>query len=233
MSEISHAQIQSSTFTSNSVSTPASNNGGDGGAVYFYSSDATSQLTFEPTITFTGNSASKGGGAIFWNYNQPKNITSLTYNSNTATLYGANYGCFAQVMNRITATEYATQIASRRRLSNASASLSGTTSITLSSQQSGGSLPEIHVALKDEFGQILGSDSTSTVTIAISGNYAGSSYTPTLTGTLTKSVTKGVVKFTGITFTAQPGASYSKYYLYKFWYLWYRSIILNNRNRLF
>lgn len=46
---------------------------------------------FEAGNTFTGNSAAVSGGAVYWNYNEPKNIASPTYTTNTATKYGGDY----------------------------------------------------------------------------------------------------------------------------------------------
>ena len=62
----------------------------------------------------------------------------------------------------------------------------------------------------DQYGQIVGSDSSSTATLSISGSYSGTSYTPTLTGTTTQTAINGAFIFSGITFTAQPGSTYSK-----------------------
>ena len=86
---------------------------------------------------------------------------------------------------------------------------SGSSSVSLSNQQSGGSIPTIYIALVDEFGQIVSSDSSSTSTLSITGSVAGATYTPTLTGTLTQTASNGVFKFADVTFTAKPGATYS------------------------
>ena len=90
------------------------------------------------------------------------------------------------------------------------ASASGSTSVSLTNQQSGGSIGTIYVALVDQFGQVVGSDSSSSATLSIVGNHSGATYTPTLTGTSKVTASNGAYKFTGITFTAQPGVSYSK-----------------------
>ena len=90
------------------------------------------------------------------------------------------------------------------------ATASGSTSISVSSQQSGGSLSTIYIALIDEFDQVVGSDSTSTATLSISGSYSTATYSPTLTGTTIQTASGGIFIFSGITFTAQPGSSYSK-----------------------
>ena len=87
---------------------------------------------------------------------------------------------------------------------------SGSTSASLTNQQSGGSIGTIYVALVDEFGQVVGSDSSATATLSIVGSHSGETYTPTLTGTTTVTALNGAFKFTDITFTAEPGVSYSK-----------------------
>ena len=79
----------------------------------------------------------------------------------------------------------------------------------ITNQQSGGALPTIYIALVDKFGQIVGSDNISTTTLSISGSYLGASYTPTLAGSTTQIATNGAFMFSGVTFTAQPGSTYS------------------------
>ena len=88
--------------------------------------------------------------------------------------------------------------------------MSGSTSLSVSSQQSGGTISSFYIALIDEFSQIVGSDSSSTATISISGSFSGATYTPALQGTTTQTASNGAFKFTDITFTAQPGSTYSK-----------------------
>lgn len=88
---------------------------------------------------------------------------------------------------------------------------SGSTSLSISNQQSGGILDDMYLALVDEFGQIVSSDSSSTATISVtSDNSESQTYTPTLTGATTITATNGVFKFTGLTFTAEPGENYGK-----------------------
>ena len=87
---------------------------------------------------------------------------------------------------------------------------SGTTSVALSNQQSGGSIGTIYVALVDQYGNVVSSDSSSTATLSIVGSHSGATYTPTLTGTTTVTSSNGAFKFTDITFTAEPGVTYSK-----------------------
>jgi hypothetical protein len=90
------------------------------------------------------------------------------------------------------------------------ATASGNTSYSATNQTSGGDLDTIWMALVDQFGQVVGSDSTSTATLSIVGDHAGATYTPTLTGTSTVTASNGAFEFKAITFTAEPGTTYSK-----------------------
>ena len=84
-------------------------------------------------------------------------------------------------------------------------------------------MPTITVYLRDKFGQVVGSDSSSTATISVTSTTSGATYTPVLAGSTTQIAQNGVFVFSGITFTAEPGQSYSKYdFYYK-----YRCIFLN------
>ena len=86
---------------------------------------------------------------------------------------------------------------------------SDSSSVTLLNQQSGGLIPTIYIALVDEFGQIVGSDSSSVITLSISESIVEAAYTPTLAGTLTQTAQNGTFKFADLTFTAKPGITYS------------------------
>jgi hypothetical protein len=90
------------------------------------------------------------------------------------------------------------------------ATASGNTSYSASNQTSGGVLDTIWMALVDQFGQVVGSDSTSTATLSIVGNHSSDTYTPILTGTSTVTASNGAFEFIDITFTAEPGTTYSK-----------------------
>ena len=173
--------------------------------MYYAATDTITQIAFSTGNVFKSNTAQVSGGGIFWNYNTPVNLTQISFSSNTAQKYGNNYGCFAQVLKSINSTQYLNQSILRRSLGT----LSGTTSLTLSTQQSGGSLGNIYLALVDEFDQIVGSDSSSTVTIGITGTHSDATYTPTLTGTTSQIFKNGVVNFDDLKFTAQPGSNYS------------------------
>ena len=87
--------------------------------------------------------------------------------------------------------------------------LSGTDTITLTDQQSGGSIDTIYLALVDKFDQYVGSDSSSTVTISITSSTTNETYTPVLSGTTTQTASKGMFVFDDLTFTAEPGRTFS------------------------
>ena len=117
-----YTSIVSWTFESNSaVSSSSVSSSGSGGAIYYSSSGELcdlnfyigkySKCVFETGNTFISNSA-VSGGAVYWNYNDPSNITETpTYSANTATAntatkYGNNYGSFAQRLITITESQY-------------------------------------------------------------------------------------------------------------------------------
>ena len=203
--EIDYVQISNVTMTQNSVINSTSLDG-TGGALYYSSSSSYSQVVFSSSWTISSNTAQSSGGGMFWNYNQPSNISLITFTSNTATLYGNDYGWFAQKMTRIEESVYNSSLSLQRSLDSG---LSGTDSITLSDQQSGGTIPTIYLALVDEFGQYVGSDSTSTATISIVSSTTGETYSPTLVGTTTQSASRGMFAFSSLVFTAEPGRTFS------------------------
>jgi hypothetical protein len=71
-------------------------------------------LAFETGNNFTSNVATESGGAVFWNYLEPKNISIPTYTTNTAGNYGNDYGSFAQNLQTMTETEYNARTTVRR-----------------------------------------------------------------------------------------------------------------------
>jgi hypothetical protein len=89
---------------------------------------------------------------------------------------------------------------------------SGSTTYSATNQTSGGSLDTVWMAIVDEFGQVVGSDSTSSATLSIVGDQSAETYTPTLTGTYTVTASFGAFEFKNIIFTAEPGSTYSKLY---------------------
>jgi hypothetical protein len=76
--------------------------------------DSVSQLALETGNTFTGNAADVSGGAVFWNYIEPKNVSIPTYKNNTAGNYGNDYASFAQNLKTMTETEYNARTTARR-----------------------------------------------------------------------------------------------------------------------
>lgn len=163
------------------------------------------------------NMAADRGGLIFFFYEEPSGYKLITSTGNIAGREGGSYSSFARNLESIDKTLYDSSIAlsflnvtdfnqcaRRREL----ASVVGTTSLSLTEQKSGGTVPTIYIALKDSNGQVVGSDSTSKVTIALVSS-GGTSYTPILLGTTTKTVVNGVAVFDDLTFTSEPGQTYS------------------------
>jgi hypothetical protein len=71
-------------------------------------------LAIETGNIFTSNVATESGGAVFWNYIAPKNISIPTYTNNTAGNYGSDYASFAQNLQTMTETEYNARTIVRR-----------------------------------------------------------------------------------------------------------------------
>jgi predicted outer membrane repeat protein len=175
---------------------------------YYNCVDNITKVEIFTTSTFTSNSAERAGGGIYWDYVAITSWDKITNSGNSATLYGADKACFAQKLIRIEESDY-TSNQLRRYLTS---SVSGTTSVSVTNQTSGGTLPNIYLALVDEFNQYVKSDSASTSTISITSSVIGQTYTPTLSGTLTITASKGMFAFSSLTFTAEPGQIFSKFH---------------------
>ena len=116
---IDYSIIQTSTFTNNTATiNNDTQTGGYGGAIYYFSYgkyfsniiiDQYSQLVLDPGNVFTNNNALISGGAIYWNYNEPKNASTQSYSNNFANKYGNNYAWFAQSLQIITQSQYNAQ----------------------------------------------------------------------------------------------------------------------------
>ena len=170
-----------------------------------------SQLTLTLSDwTFTSNIAAKAGGALYWDFVEIIGYDSWTYSNNTADLYGNNYAWFAQNLIQISQQQYEASVNSRRSLSD-DLTVNGTDSLSLDGLGSGSTIPDTYIALVDKFGQIVGTESDSTVTLTIDTTNPVSVYTPVLTGTITMTATKGMFYFSNITFTAGPSFSYGKF----------------------
>ena len=106
---INYILILSWIFTNNSAISTLSS-GGFGGAIYYFSSSlspgSSSIFTLGNGNVFQNNHADIAGGAIYWDFNQPNNITLPKYINNIAKKYGDNYGWFAQVLKTISEFEY-------------------------------------------------------------------------------------------------------------------------------
>ena len=80
------------------------------------------------------------------------------------------------------------------------------TTVDIKSHRSGQSVENIYIALVDEFGAIIGTDSSSSATLLVSSTNSSSLFVPILTGITYVKAEKGTFNFTDIVFTAQPGS---------------------------
>lgn len=167
-----------------------------------------SRLEFARSNTFTNNKAAIEGGAIYWDYIEPLNILTPTFTNNSAGKYGDNIASFPQKLLRISEAEYLSALKNKRALSTES--YTGTDLLKLTNQKSGGVIPTTYLALVDKYGQKVASDSVSTVKLAINQVISTSTYTPSIAGNTLVTANQGMFNFSGITFTAEPGVSYSK-----------------------
>lgn len=86
------------------------------------------------------------------------------------------------------------------------------TNSTIFNQQSGGAIPTIYIAHVDKYGQIVGSDFSSKVTVSIDSTYtlnsSASKYSPILEGTTTFTSIGGAIIISDVKFAARPGYTY-------------------------
>jgi hypothetical protein len=96
--------------------------------------------------------------------------------------------------------------------------LSGNTSLTLENQQSGGTIPTMYFALVDKYGEYIGSDLSSTITLNINTTKTYSNYYPILNGVTSVKARKGVFVLQDVTFTSEPNSDHRKLQIiYKLW----------------
>ena len=106
LEEVEYVSFNSCNFINNSAINYSVYGGGQGGAILYESTTVNSKVSFSNQNTFKNNLAQKSGGAIYWNYIQPDNVTNQIYTNNSALNYGNNYAWFAQRIQSITASEY-------------------------------------------------------------------------------------------------------------------------------
>lgn len=154
------------------------------------------------------NSADLSGGALYWDYNEISGYDTSTYDSNSAGYYGNNYACFAQNLVQITEDEYNSGLITRRMISE----IEGTTTLTLDDFGSGSAIPDLYVALVDKFGQIVGDDSLSILTLNVNTSLISTSDSiqPIMSGVTSVSASNGMFYLSDIYFIGRPESDYSK-----------------------
>ena len=106
LKEVEYASFSSWKFINNSAIIETGYESGKGGAIYYESSTVNSKVSLSNQNIFENNSAQMSGGAIYWDYIKPDNVTNQIYTNNSAQRYGNNYAWFAQKTQSITASEY-------------------------------------------------------------------------------------------------------------------------------
>ncbi|CDW82324.1 UNKNOWN [Stylonychia lemnae] len=194
-------------------------NRGSGGAIYY---TCNSQLLncimkFEGVNIFKDNFAEIQGGAIFWDELEPiyqKN--DLRFANNIAMYYGNDIACFSQNLNSVTYQDYLNQMIQLGILTQDDQALrlledEKYSSIEIKSQRSGGSLPNLYMALQDKYGQIVGSDFKSKVRVSVETTNLDakqSLYPPILEGTLSFDIVGGIALIYQISISGNPGSAY-------------------------
>lgn len=142
-----------------------------------------------------------------------------TFEENDAKYYGPHIGCFAQRIVLITEEEYYEQIeiANQDKLrlleEEETNSTKQVSDIEIDSARSGAQIPEMFVALVDKYGQIVGSDSSTKLTVLIDSTYhednaRANDFLPVIEGASQFYSQGGVFDVKDIYFTATPGESY-------------------------
>ena len=73
-----------------------------GGLYYTCATDNNCKLLMYGNNTFESNYAENAGGGIKWDDVEPSFKDGIFYSNNSATLYGDNIACFAQMLIEIT-----------------------------------------------------------------------------------------------------------------------------------
>ena len=206
---IDYILVSNCTFTNNSALDGNEKvDFGKGGAIFYTSYDDKTKFVVDSTVTLDDNTAEISGGAIYWNYLEITNISRAIYNNNSASLYGDNIAWFAQKIIQINEFNY--------KGNNSLRSLDYTSSndnlATLSNQGSGHDIPDLYLALQDQYGQIVGSDSSSTITLYINSSAGNTTLDQSLAGEVTHTAVKGTYRISDISFTSEPGLEYQLYF---------------------
>ena len=156
--------IKELNLTNTAVSSNMALNG-EGGGIYFICYENEFDVCHLNLIgsNVTSNSAKIGGG-IKWNYSKPTQDASSRVASNTATLYGRDFACFAREIKIINEIDYTFYI-NEKGINDLSEKTEGSKSKSLkrldfAGVMSGGSIPTTYLALVDEYNQVVTSDNS-------------------------------------------------------------------------
>eukprot|EP00347_Sterkiella_histriomuscorum_P008702 403344080 len=228
LSNIQFMTIENCIFYNNTANNISSINEetyqGSGGAIY-YDCDSQllkCQLSILGKTQFIKNKADRQGGAIHWEQLEPIFSDFVSFNNNSAHQYGNDLSCFAQRISIIDEAQYSETLSrlgmtSRLRNLQEVFTFSVPTNqtndkLTLNSQRSGGTIPEMYLSLVDKYGQIVSTDSLSKVRVNINPIYTSNSkattYPPVIEGSTQFLVLGGVVQVNQIQFTGTPGQEY-------------------------
>ena len=73
-------------------------------------------------------------------------------------------------------------------------------------------MPELYLALEDQYGQIVGSDNTSTITLYVNSTSVETTFDKALAGQVTHFSYYGTFKISNISFTSEPAKEYGLYF---------------------
>eukprot|EP00347_Sterkiella_histriomuscorum_P005934 403354704 len=200
----------------------SSKKSGSGGIIYHTCDDVTRKCSLDISDNnyFINGKADIQGGAIFWNSIEPIfSYSKSKFQSNTAGYYGDNVACFGQRLFVINQDQYLEQIEKINPSINSLKSLQSTsiidtgTSLKLENQRSGGSLPKIYLAVKDKYGQIVGSNFDSKLLVYVNSTYnqnpKANIYPPVIEGTNQFTTYGGLIVISNIIFDGSPGYNYA------------------------
>ncbi|CDW87730.1 UNKNOWN [Stylonychia lemnae] len=161
-------------------------NKGSGGAIYYTCNNQllNCKMKLEDKNIFQDNSADLQGGAIFWDQLEPIFTKKEKFINNNAIKDDFQ---LRQLQNEQPSTQ------------------------EIKSQRSGGTIPKLYMALKDQYGQIVGSDFKSKVRVSVdlkNLDNKQSLYLPILEGTLSFDIIGGIALIQDISIVGNPGSSY-------------------------
>mmetsp|Transcript_20833 Transcript_20833/g.19876 ORF Transcript_20833/g.19876 Transcript_20833/m.19876 type:complete len:430 (-) Transcript_20833:2711-4000(-) len=212
------AWISNCTFSNNSAFIGAELNqsgvysGIGGGLFYTCTIQFNCYLAINDSTTFQYNFAENAGGGLMWDETQPTLSFDSMFINNSALVYGHHIASFAQMLVQISSSQYAsnqnTNSVTTGRLLQAV-----NTNSTISSQQSGGTLPTQFIALVDAYNNIVRNDDSSKLTVRIDSTFHENDgtalmYAPVLQGQTQSTAELGVFNVQGVIFAGAPGSSF-------------------------